>query len=72
MIEEVIQEISAILMPRPVANTFGLAPEHLGLQLLRRYVTQRGTLIASFNWHRADQFTYRMKLHRRGSARDAR
>ena len=32
------------------------------LQLLRRYITKDGVIIASFNWHPADQFVYKMKI----------
>ncbi len=63
-IEEVKQEITAVTMPDDAAKALGLTPNTLSLLLLRRYMTRRGTLIASFNWHRADQFTYRMQLHR--------
>ncbi len=62
---EVLQDIRATEMPRRVSNAFGLAEASMSLQLLRRYVTRQGTLIASVNWHRADQFTYQMSLHRR-------
>lgn len=64
-IEEVKQEITAVTMSDHAAKALGLTPGTLSLLLLRRYMTKRGTLIASFNWHRADQFTYRMQLHRR-------
>ena len=30
----------------------------------RRYATRKGTLIASYNWHLAEDFHYRMKLSR--------
>lgn len=63
-IVEVLQEIRAVAMPRHVANAFGLEEHSLALQLLRRYVTREGTLIASINWHRAHQFTYQMKIAR--------
>ncbi len=66
-IDHVYQEIRAASMPREVANCFGLEEGSLSLQLLRRYVTRSGTLIASFNWHRGDQFTYRMQIDRRRS-----
>jgi GntR family transcriptional regulator len=66
-IDHVYQEIRAARMPREVANCFGLEEGSLSLQLLRRYVTRNGTLIASFNWHRGDQFTYRMQIDRRQS-----
>jgi len=71
-IDNVYQEIRAVRMPRDVANCFGLEDGSLSLQLLRRYVTRGGTLIASFNWHRGDQFTYRMKIDRQIPARDER
>jgi DNA-binding GntR family transcriptional regulator len=64
-IDEVWQEIRAVEMPRHVANAFGLAEGCTSLQLFRRYIARGGTLIASFNWHRADQFTYQMLVHRR-------
>jgi DNA-binding GntR family transcriptional regulator len=66
-IEEVNQEITAVTMPDAVARALGLNSGSLSLLLLRRYTTKRGTLIASFNWHRADQFAYRMQLHRRAA-----
>jgi GntR family transcriptional regulator len=65
VIDEVVQEIRGIEMPRRVANTFGLPEGSTSLQLLRRYVARGGVLIASVNWHRADQFTYQMLIHRR-------
>lgn len=61
---DVVQEIRAETMPDMVANSLGLARGSLALRLLRRYVTQTGTLIASFNWHPADNFTYVMRMHR--------
>ena len=64
-IDHVFQDIRAVVMPRDVANSFGLEEGTLALQLLRRYITRSGTLIASFNWHRADQFTYQMQIDRR-------
>ena len=30
----------------------------------RRYITRNGTLIASYNWHVAEHFHYRMKMSR--------
>lgn len=66
-IEHVFQEIRSMRMPRDVANSFGLEEGCLSLQLMRRYVTRSNTLIASFNWHRGDQFTYRMQIDRRGT-----
>jgi DNA-binding GntR family transcriptional regulator len=65
-IDEVVQEIRAVEMPRRVANAFGLPEASTSLQLLRRYAGRGRVLIASVNWHRADQFTYQMVIHRRG------
>lgn len=31
---------------------------------LRRYITRKGALIASYNWHDAESFHYRMKMSR--------
>ena len=64
-IEEVVQDITAVAMPGEAIRNLGLSAGSLSLLLLRRYTTKSGTLIASFNWHRADQFSYRMQLHRR-------
>ena len=64
-IDEVTQEIRAVEMPRHVANAFGLPEASTSLQLMRRYIARGGVLIASINWHRADQYTYQMVIHRR-------
>lgn len=63
-IEEAVQEIRAVPMPAEFIRQLGLKPGSWSLQLLRRYVTQSGVLIASFNWHPADQMAYRMRIHR--------
>lgn len=70
-IDHVYQEIRSVSMPRDVANSFGLEEGSLCLQLLRRYVTRNQTLIASFNWHRGDQFIYRMQIDRRTSHKES-
>jgi DNA-binding GntR family transcriptional regulator len=64
-IDEVTREIRAVEMPRHVANAFGLPEASTPLQLMRRYIAHGGVLIASINWHRADQYTYQMVIHRR-------
>ena len=61
---DVVQEIRAEIMPDPVAESLSRERGSLALRLLRRYVTQTGTLIGSFNWHPADSFTYVMRMHR--------
>lgn len=67
-IEEAVQEIRALPMPAEFIRQLGLKPGSWSLQLLRRYVTQTGVLIASFNWHPADQMAYRMHIYRRKEA----
>lgn len=61
-IEEVEQEIKAVQFPAEIASQLGLRPGAISLQLLRRYVTADGVIIASFNWHPAEQMTYLMRI----------
>ena len=68
-ITEASQEISAELMTREVADALGHHPGDVALRVLRRYLGARETMIASFNWHPADSFSYRMHLKRADSAR---
>ena len=63
---EASQEISGELINREVATALGHAPGDVTLCVLRRYLSAQGTMIASFNWHPADSFTYRMHLKRAG------
>jgi DNA-binding GntR family transcriptional regulator len=63
-IEEAVQEIRALPMPPEIGRHLGLMPGAWSLQLLRRYLTDSGVLIASFNWHPADQMSYVMHIHR--------
>ena len=67
-IENVTQEISAVTMPPQMSRQLGLVPGVVSLRLLRRYLTDAGVLIASFNWHPGDQMTYVMNVQRAGSA----
>lgn len=69
-IEEAVQEIRATPMQPEMCKHLGLAPGAWSLQLLRRYLTDSGVLIASFNWHPADQMTYIMHIHRAKPAVD--
>jgi GntR family transcriptional regulator len=64
MIEEAVQEIRALPMPAEIERQLGLAKGSWALQLLRRYLTDSGVLIASFNWHPADQMVYMMHIQR--------
>lgn len=52
------------MQPR-MERALGLKPDSIALQLLRRYSTERGVLIASVNWHPSDQMKYVMRIHRR-------
>lgn len=63
-VSDAVQEIKAEPMPRPIASALGVRPGDYALRLLRRYSSRKGTLIASFSWHPADSFTYRMQLQR--------
>ena len=62
---DVVQEIRAETMPDMVADSLGREHGSIALRLLRRYVTPNGTLIASFNWHPAENFTYVMRMQRK-------
>ena len=63
-IQTVEQEIQAVPMPEDAAASLGLTPQDWALRLLRRYAGAAGTIIASFNWHPADQLLYRMHIER--------
>jgi DNA-binding GntR family transcriptional regulator len=64
IIKEAQQEIRSEAMPPEIAASLGLPAESRSLQILRRYITDSGVLIASFNWHPADQMTYKMRIRR--------
>lgn len=63
-IVDAVQEIKAEPMTRDVAGGLRAARGDWALRLLRRYSSRKGTLVASFNWHPAADFTYRMHLQR--------
>lgn len=65
-IVEAIQEIQAVALGPEIAASLESHPSAYAMCLLRRYASSKGTLIASFNWHPADDFTYRMQLSRSG------
>lgn len=67
---EAVQEIRSMPMPPDIERTLGLKPGAWSLQILRRYVTEGGVLIASFNWHPADRMTYVMRIQRSRSGAD--
>lgn len=61
-VSEAVQEIKAEPMTRTIARGLRARQGDYSLRLLRRYSSQKGVLVASFNWHPADSFTYRMQL----------
>lgn len=63
-IETVVQEVRAVQMLPEAARSLGQASGAWALQVLRRYSTVGGVLIASFNWHPSDQLTYTMRIQR--------
>jgi GntR family transcriptional regulator len=63
-IVDAVQEIMAEPMTRTIAAGLGARQGDYALRLLRRYASRKGTLVASFNWHPASAFTYRMQLQR--------
>jgi GntR family transcriptional regulator len=65
--EEIIdveQDIFGAPMSAEVAANLDSKADAVGTCALRRYITRKGTLIASYNWHDAENFHYRMKMSR--------
>jgi DNA-binding GntR family transcriptional regulator len=58
------QEISAEAMSPAIAEVLGRPRGDISLLMLRRYMSDKGTVVASYNWHIASEFTYRMALQR--------
>jgi DNA-binding GntR family transcriptional regulator len=63
-IVEAVQEISGETMTAPVAHALGRRPGSVTLRVLRRYMSARGVLITSLNWHPADDFVVRTQIQR--------
>ncbi len=61
-IVDAVQEIMAEPMAPAIATALSAKAGDYSLRLLRRYSSRKGTLVASFNWHPANDFTYRMQL----------
>ncbi|MBM3526824.1 MAG: GntR family transcriptional regulator [Alphaproteobacteria bacterium] len=61
---EVRQDIFGAPMTAKVAAGLDCKADTISTCAFRRYITRKGTLIASYNWHVADQFYYRMKMSR--------
>jgi GntR family transcriptional regulator len=58
------QHMSAGRMTPEVATALGVGQDEVSLLMMRRYMSAKGTVIASFNWHNAAEFTYRMAIQR--------
>ena len=65
---DAVQEIRAERMPPELADILHETKPATALRLLRRYSSAKGTVIASYNWHPAESFTYRMRLRRTDAA----
>ncbi len=63
-IVEADQEIRGEAMTPTVAAHLDRPPGSVALCVLRRYTSANGTLIASFNWHVAEDFSSKMKILR--------
>lgn len=62
-IERVDQETQALPAPYHVADALGVAEGAPVLRILRRYASQSGLLIASFNWHHGgDRYIHRTRI----------
>jgi GntR family transcriptional regulator len=61
-IMEVEQELRGEAMSTAIAARLRQKTGTIGICALRRYITRRGTLIASYNWHVAQDFHFRMKM----------
>jgi GntR family transcriptional regulator len=64
VILEVRQDIFGTPMNLKTASHLDCKADTVSTCAFRRYITRRGTLIASYNWHVAEQFHYRMKMSR--------
>jgi DNA-binding GntR family transcriptional regulator len=61
---EVRQDIFGATMNAKMVAYLKCKADAIATCAFRRYVTGKGTLIASYNWHVAEQFHYRMKMSR--------
>lgn len=61
---EVRQDILGAAMNAKIAGHLKCKADTTATCAFRRYITSKGTLIASYNWHVAEQFHYRMKMSR--------
>ena len=62
LLAEADQEIQGEPMDKEIAHYLGRKPGEMAICALRRYTAARGTLIASLNWHVAEDFFFHIKL----------
>ena len=58
------QHISAGRMTPEMTAALGVGDDAVSLLMMRRYMSAKGTVIASYNWHNAAEFIYRMAIQR--------
>jgi len=58
------QDLQGAPMTAGIARYLQCKTGTIGMCALRRYIGKKGTLIASYNWHVAEKFHYRMKMSR--------
>jgi DNA-binding GntR family transcriptional regulator len=61
---EVRQDIFGAPMSTKIAGRLKCKTDRMAMCAFRRYITRNGTLIASYNWHLAETFYYRMRMSR--------
>ena len=59
---EADQQIRGERMDKETAGHLGRRPGDIAICALRRYSSSKGTMIASLNWHVAENFNFHMKL----------
>lgn len=60
-----LQVIRGERMPAHIREVFDAPDDAIALCVLRQYFSSQGTQIASFNWHPAATFSYRMEIERK-------
>ncbi|MDP2053747.1 MAG: UTRA domain-containing protein [Acidobacteriota bacterium] len=58
------QDLHGAPMPAEISSHLQVKAGTIGMCALRRYLTKKGTLVATYNWHVAEKFHYRMKMSR--------
>jgi DNA-binding GntR family transcriptional regulator len=58
------QDLQGAPMSSEISSHLQVKTGTVGMCSLRRYISKKGTLIATYNWHVAETFHYRMKMSR--------